>query len=127
MAQQQPWGEGIEGAGWQKVQGDLAMCTCSPEHTQYPGLNQKKCGQQVERGLMRTHPKYCIHLWSPQHKQDVGPAGVSQEETQKDGQRAQAPFLYRQESAEGAGAFHPGEDKASESSLWVTKGVLQEI
>jgi len=24
------------------------MCTCSPEGQPYPGLHQKKCGQQVE-------------------------------------------------------------------------------
>jgi len=26
------------------------MCTCSPESQPYPGLHQKKCGQQVKRG-----------------------------------------------------------------------------
>ena len=26
------------------------MCSCSPESQQYPGLNQQKCGQQIEGG-----------------------------------------------------------------------------
>ncbi|NXC13153.1 PKNX1 protein, partial [Corythaeola cristata] len=50
-----------------------------PESQPYPGLHQKKCGQQVEGGdsapllcSCETPPgKYCIHLWGPQQKKDM--------------------------------------------------------
>ena len=34
--------------GGQDTQHDLAKCACSPEDQKYPGLHQKKCGQQVK-------------------------------------------------------------------------------
>ncbi|PKU46697.1 protein o- case- hypothetical protein [Limosa lapponica baueri] len=54
------------------------MCARSPESQLYPGLRQKKCGQQVEGGdsapLVRsgeTSPGYCVQLWRRQHKKDL--------------------------------------------------------
>jgi len=36
------------GTGGREAQHDLAMCTRSPESQQYPGLHQKKHGQQAK-------------------------------------------------------------------------------
>ena len=41
MDWEQPWEEGLGGAGWWKPQHDLTMCTCSPEKQLYTGLHQK--------------------------------------------------------------------------------------
>jgi len=52
----------------------MTMCTCSPESHLYPGLHQKKSGQQVKGGdsaplstLVGTHLEYCMQLSSPQY------------------------------------------------------------
>jgi len=53
------------------------MCTHSPEGQPYPGLHQKKRGQQVEGGdsapllCSRPHLESYIQVWSPQHKKDM--------------------------------------------------------
>ncbi|KAK4827726.1 LOW QUALITY PROTEIN: hypothetical protein QYF61_021026 [Mycteria americana] len=54
------------------------MYTCSPESQPYPGLHQKRCGQQVEGGDSApllcsgdTSPAVLHPAWSPQHKKDM--------------------------------------------------------
>ena len=55
-----------------------AMCPHSPESRPYPGLHQKKCGQQIKleilslcSTLVRPHLDYCVQIWSPQYRRDV--------------------------------------------------------
>ena len=50
MDWEQPWGEGLGGAGWWEAQHDLAVYACSPEGQPYLGLHEKKHGQQVKGG-----------------------------------------------------------------------------
>jgi len=61
------------------------MRACSPEGQPYPGLHQKKRGQQVKGGDSASllcsgetspgvlHPALepCVQLWSPQHRKDM--------------------------------------------------------
>ena len=54
------------------------MCPLSSESQLYPGLHQKKCGQQGKRGdpalLLCTGETYlecCIQTWSSQYRRDV--------------------------------------------------------
>ncbi|KAK4831769.1 hypothetical protein QYF61_018995 [Mycteria americana] len=45
-----PCRKGLGGTDGRKAGRELTMCTRSPEGQPYPGLHQKKCGQQVEGG-----------------------------------------------------------------------------
>jgi len=75
MDWEQPWGEGLGGIGhWD----DPAIFAHSPEGELYPGLHQKKCGQQGKEGilplcsaLVTAHLESYIQLWSPQHRKDT--------------------------------------------------------
>ena len=63
MAWEQSWGEGFGSIGWWKTQHEPAMCACSPEGQQYPGLHQEKCDQQVKGG--RWFCPSTLHSWDP--------------------------------------------------------------
>ena len=63
MDWEQSWGEGLGGADWQEAEHDLAMCAHSPEGQLYPGLHQKRRGQQVEGD--DSAPLWWEPTWSP--------------------------------------------------------------
>ncbi|PKU41023.1 hypothetical protein llap_8670 [Limosa lapponica baueri] len=82
--------EWIQGSPEEKDLGVLvdepAMCTCSPESRPYPGLHQKKHGQQAERGesasllhfgigiLMQSaqlYATYTVMFWAPHCKKNI--------------------------------------------------------
>jgi len=46
----QPCWKGLGGTGWWPAGHESAMCPCSPENQLYPGLHQKKQGQQGKGG-----------------------------------------------------------------------------
>ncbi|KAJ7403479.1 hypothetical protein WISP_150567 [Willisornis vidua] len=57
----------------------ICLCVYSPESQLYPGLHQKKCGQQVKEGdphmyfgLVGYHVDFCIPFWSSQLLMAVG-------------------------------------------------------
>ena len=62
---EQPWGEGLGGAGGGKAGHEPPMCTRSPEGQPYPGLHQEKCGQQVEGGDSAPLLHWWDPIWSP--------------------------------------------------------------
>jgi len=92
--------------GWQTGH-EPAIRPHSPESQPYPGLHQKTCSQQVERG--DTTPLLCTGETSPgglspyadscQYRTDVNPLGVHPEKGHEDGLRDQtAPLQAQAES-----------------------------
>jgi len=54
------------------------MCSQGAESQPYPGLHQKSATSRSREGilpryssLVRSHPAYCVQLWSPQHRKDM--------------------------------------------------------
>jgi len=76
------------------------MCTCSPESQPYSGLNQEKCGQQVEGGdsapllcSRETPPGVLRPALGPPTQQGHGCVGEGPEEGHEDDLRAGVPLL----------------------------------
>ncbi|KAK4816544.1 hypothetical protein QYF61_017745 [Mycteria americana] len=86
----------------EKTGHELAMCTCSPESQLYPGLHQKKRGQQVEGGdsapLLHsgeTPPGVLHPALEPSAQETHGSVGVDPEEGHKNNQWDGTPLLDR--------------------------------
>ena len=86
-----------------------AVCSHSPESQLYPGLHQKKRGQQVLCSG-KTSPGVLHPALEPSAQEWHGAVGVGPEEGHKNDWRAGAPLLWGK--AEGVGVVQPGEEKA---------------
>jgi len=82
------------------VQHDLAVCTHSPQSQPYPGLHQKKHGQQVDGGDSTallcsgdTPSGVLPPALQPSAQERHGPFGVGPEEGHKNDQTAGTPLL----------------------------------
>ena len=93
------------------------MCPHSPEGQPYPGLHQKKCGQQVEGG--DPAPLLCTGETSPGVLHPDVESSVQERhrtpgaypvDSHKNDPRGGTPLLQGQ--AERAGAIQSGEEKA---------------
>ena len=100
--------------GW-KAGHESTMCARRSEGQPYPGLHQKKCGQQVEWGdsasLLcsgKTPPAELSPSLDPS-AQGHGPIAVGPEGHRKD-QRGGTALIWGQ--TERVGAVQPGEEKA---------------
>ncbi|KAK4818961.1 LOW QUALITY PROTEIN: hypothetical protein QYF61_022628 [Mycteria americana] len=90
------------------------MCAHSPESQPYPGLHQKKRGQQVEGGdsapLLcsgETPPGVLRPALEPSAQERYGRVGAGLEEGHKNDQRDGTPLLQRK--AERVGVVQPGQ------------------
>ena len=95
---------------------ELAMFTRSPESQRYPGLPQKKHGQQVEGGdsapllhTRETPPGVCVQIWSPQHGKDADLLEQAKRRATKM-IRGMEPLSH--EDSERVEVVRPGEGKA---------------
>ena len=78
------------------VDGKLDIEPAMSPHSQlYPGMHQKKYGQQVKGDDLasmlctpRSHLEYCFQVWSPQYRGDIDLL-----EHHKNDQRGGTPFL----------------------------------
>ena len=76
-----------------------AMCTRNPKSQTYPGLRQKKCGQQVKGGdpapllcVGEASLQRCLDVESSEQERD-GPVGAHPEESHKNDLRFGTPPL----------------------------------
>ncbi|KAK4815640.1 hypothetical protein QYF61_005202 [Mycteria americana] len=88
------------------------MCACSPESHPYPGLHQKKCGQQVEGGdsapllcSCETPPGVLCPALESLAQERHGPVGAGPEEGHKNDERAGTPLLWRKAGLRELGLF----------------------
>ena len=65
----QPRQKGLWDTGGWEAGHEPATCPCSPERQPYPGLHQKKYGQQGEGGDPAC--LLCILIWNPQYRRDT--------------------------------------------------------
>lgn len=59
--------------GWQEVQHEVAMYSCSPKSQLHPGLHQKKRDWAGWRRFCPSSPHFtCIQLWGPSAQEGPG-------------------------------------------------------
>ena len=112
MDWEQPWGEGLGGAGWWETHHDLATCIHNPESQLCPGLHQKQRGQQIKGGYSAPSiPLWWDLTWSPLSNSGVLSTGKtwthwsSPEEGHKIDQRGETLPLWGKAETVGAGGL----------------------
>ena len=77
ITREQPCWKGLGDSGEWKTWYKPTVYTCNSKGQQYPGLHQKRGGQQGEGGdcfcsaFVMLHLQYCIRAWGHQYKKDM--------------------------------------------------------